>query len=119
MATASGIVDPPACALVITKYMTSIPKTTTITPGVYHWRHTRTIYNGGFLQCSLRRDFSLWQRCGILNFRGTIFFTSYSTGFVTIPGQIGGFPVSHKSVDHPCKISDLHNYSGDHPHLQG
>jgi hypothetical protein len=86
MATASGISDPPACGPVPTEYMKSIPKTTTTMTGVYHWRSTRTIYYGGFLLCSLRRDFGPWQRCGILNSRRLIFFTSCRIGFVTIPG---------------------------------
>jgi hypothetical protein len=67
--TASGTADPPACAPVTTEYMKSIPKTTNTMPGVYQWRRTCTIYYGGFLKHSLHRDFGLWQRCGILNFR--------------------------------------------------
>jgi hypothetical protein len=68
MATASGVVKPPACAHVNTEYMKSIPKTMTTMLGVYQWRRTHTLYYGGFLKCSLRRDFGLWWRCGLLNF---------------------------------------------------
>jgi hypothetical protein len=47
-----------------------------------------------------------------------VFFTSCCTVFVTIPGQIGGFPAQHNSDDHPRKIIDLHNYSRDWLHYK-
>jgi hypothetical protein len=45
--------------------------------------------------------------------------TSWSTGFITVPRHICGFPASRRSFSHSCKIGDPHDYSGDQQNLQG